>query len=237
MKVGMYSCVLHGLITDLLCCYFRFQFNPQDFDYSVAISVLLKALTAAPFPDFNLCLSLLGEANVTTLPSSTPSFPEDATEEQKEEIRRSTKEATSVPAAGNLTDPLIVKLSNLSSYLLSARFRLFWKTFASADYSDVREFAKGAHGFEDAIRQVALESVKGAFRTISSTRLAEYLNLSKQELPNFISQYPGWTIEGEQISVPANPDNDVKATVIREDVQVDQLSKLLSQSQTPILRV
>lgn len=143
----------------------------------MAISILLKALTAAPFPDFNLCLSLLGEAPVSTVPSSAPTVPEEATAEEKEEIQRTAAEAASVPSAGNLTDPMIVKLSTLSSHLLSARFRLFWKTIESSDYNDVREFAKGVQGFEDAVRRVALDSVKGAFRAISVKRLAEYLNL------------------------------------------------------------
>lgn len=37
-----------------------------------------------------------------------------------------------------------------------------------------------------------------------------------------MKQQVGWTIEGDKVYVPANPDNDVKATVIREDIQLDR---------------
>lgn len=156
-----------------------FQFNPQDFDYTVAVSILLKALTAAPFPDFNLCLSLMGEAPVSTLPASAASSAENPTEEVKTSDNDATEKA-SQPSAGNLTDPMIVKLATLSSLLLSARFRQFWKTYDSSEYRDVRELSATAHGFDDAVRRVVLDSVKGAFRTISSKRLAEYLDLQRE---------------------------------------------------------
>jgi len=158
--------------------FYSFQFNPQEFDYNVVVSILFKALTAAPHPDFNLCLSLLGEAPVSVLSTTTPVIPEDATEEQKATIQKEAAEAASAPSAGSLTDPLFVKLATLSSLLLSARFRQFWKTWESSDYADARTFAKSVHGFEDSVRWVALDTVKGAFRTIAKTRLAEYLNMS-----------------------------------------------------------
>jgi translation initiation factor 3 subunit K len=157
---------------------FRFQFNPQEFDYNIVISILFKALTAAPFPDFNLCLSLLGEAPVSILSSTTPNIAEEATDEEKATAQKEASDAANAPSAGSLTDPMIVKLATLSSLLLAARFKQFWKTWESSEYSDAQEFAKSVHGFEDAVRRVALDTVKGAFRTIAKTRLAEYLSIS-----------------------------------------------------------
>lgn len=164
----------------LTICVFTsisFQFNPQEFDYSAVISILFKALTAAPYPDFNLCLSLLGEAPVSVLSNAAPNIPEDATDEQKANAEKQVLDARKAPAAGCLTDPMIVKLATLSSLLLSARFRQFWKLWASSDYSEARDFARSVRFFEDSVRKVALDTVKGAFRTISSARLAEYLNM------------------------------------------------------------
>jgi translation initiation factor 3 subunit K len=134
-------------------------------------------LTAAPYPDFNLCLSLLGEAPVSVLSTSAPVIPEEATDEQKAAIAKETADAALAPSAGSLTDPMFVRLATLSSHLLSAKFRLFWKTWASEDYAEAREFAGQVHGFKDAVRRVALETVKGAFRAITKSRLAEYLNM------------------------------------------------------------
>jgi translation initiation factor 3 subunit K len=161
----------------LLSIRYSFQFNPQEFDYNVVVSILFKALTGAPHPDFNLCLSLLGEAPVSILSTAAPVIPEDATDEQKAAIQKESADAATAPSAGSLTDPMFVKLAALSSLLLSARFRQFWKTWESSEYSDARSFAKSVHGFEDSVRWVALDTVKGAFRTIGKTRLAGYLNM------------------------------------------------------------
>jgi hypothetical protein len=51
-------------------------------------------------------------------------------------------------------------------------------------------------------------------------------SFSVSELPSYIEEQPGWSIEGDKVQVPANPDNDVKATVIREDLQLDRESAL-----------
>lgn len=39
----------------------RYQFNPDLYSGDVVVKILVKALTAAPAPDFNLCLAFLGE--------------------------------------------------------------------------------------------------------------------------------------------------------------------------------
>ncbi|UZJ53187.1 hypothetical protein CBS101457_002507 [Exobasidium rhododendri] len=230
LESGEYDCLANLAILKL------FQFNPQEFDYNVVVSVLFKALTGAPHPDFNLCLSLLGEAPVSVLSTAAPVISEDTTEEQKLALQKEATEAASAPSAGSLTDPMFVKLAALSSLLLSARFREFWKVWQSSEYSDARSFAKSVHGFEDSVRWVALDTVKGAFRTIGKARLAEYLNMPASEVASYVEEQAGWTVEGDKVLIPANADNDVKATVIREDLQLDQLTKFLSQAQTPILR-
>lgn len=146
------------------------------------LSILFKALTAAPHPDFNLCLALLGEAPVSVVSTSAPILPEEASEAEKAEILKEAAESVKAPSAGSLSDPMFVKLATLSSLLLSSKFRQFWKTWDSSDYEDVRDFAKSVNGFEDAVRRVALDSVKGAFRTISASRLAEYLDMTGKTL-------------------------------------------------------
>ena len=77
---------------------------------------------------------------------------------------------------------------------------------------------------------MALSSVQRTFRTISSVRLSGYLNLAPDALPGFLSKYPGWSISENTVQVPANPDNEVKATVVREEMPVENLVKLLSQT-------
>lgn len=207
----------------------------------VVINILLKALVAAPFPDFNLCISLLGEAPLSTIPvkaekeagatnaDDTASLAGDDEEDVVEKPK-------DVASAGHLTDPLIVRLSELSTLLFQARFREFWSTLASEAYSDVREYAAKISEFENAARKVALNSVKGSFTSISEKRIGSYLNLSGSQLQEFINAQPGWKIVDGTVSVPANPDNEIKASVIREEITLDQMHKFLSQAQSPLLR-
>lgn len=44
-----------------------YQFNPDLYNPDVVVNVLLKALCAAPMPDFNLCVALLGERTAVRL--------------------------------------------------------------------------------------------------------------------------------------------------------------------------
>lgn len=156
----------------------RFQFNAPDFDYGVTVQILLKALTAAPYPDFSLCLALLGEAPVAVLPpveeADAPSG-DSANPTPADAVKAPSAHAG--PSAGHLIDPLFVRLANLNSLLHSARFRAFWQTLASEEYEDVRNAAQAFNNFEDAVRGVVLGSVKGAFRAIGEERLGGYLNL------------------------------------------------------------
>ncbi|PWN47804.1 ARM repeat-containing protein [Violaceomyces palustris] len=214
LDTGSYDCLANLAILKL------YQFNPSDFNYLVVVNILLKALVSAPLPDFNLCISLLGEAPLATVPSSS----EDG---EKPEAETSSK----IPSAGNLIDPLVVRLSQLSSLLFQAKFRDFWSTLASPEFEDVREHASKIHGFDDAARRVALNSVKGAFTTISEERIGTYLNLSGAELAQFVNSQPGWKLENGKVQVPANPDNEIKATIIREEITLDQMTKFLGQAQ------
>ncbi|KAK0555739.1 hypothetical protein OC846_001610, partial [Tilletia horrida] len=229
---GTYDCLANLAILKL------YQFNPSDFNYVVVINILLKALISAPLPDFQLCLALLGEA------AFSPNFPaqsqsqaqnnddDDDDEDGDGEKKKAAPSAASQNAlAGNLTDPLILKLANLSNLLITARFAAFWATFGSdAEYEEVRKYAGDVAGFEEGVRSVALEAVKSAFRSISQERLGGYLNLKGPALNEYISKQSGWKIESDKVIVPVNINNEIKATVIREELAFDQFTKLLAQA-------
>ena len=211
----------------------------------MVINILLKALVAAPFPDFNLCISLLGEAPLSTIPAkaekeatttTTTTNGDEAASLAGDDEEPVVEKPKDVPSAGHLTDPLIVRLSELSTLLFQARFREFWSTLASESYSDVREYAAKISEFENAARKVALNSVKGSFTSISEKRIGSYLNLSGSQLQEFINAQAGWKIADGTVSVPANPDNEIKASVIREEITLDQMHKFLAQAQSPLLR-
>lgn len=176
----------------------------------MAVNILVKALTAAPFPDFSLCISLLGEAPVKTLSSN------DA--------------ALSTGAAGIITEPIIVHLATLSTFLFETKFRDFWALYNSGDFADVRKYTANAAGFEEDVRKMVLNSVKGTFRTISEARIGGYLNLQGADLAKFINEQPGWELSNGTVTVPANIDNEVKPTVTREEISLESMYGFLTQT-------
>ena len=114
------------------------------------MNVLIKALTAVPFPDFDLCISLLGERPIN------PSLDEPD------------------PLPSLL--PLITALYGL---LQQCKFPSFWSAFKSEELEILRDnYTVECVGFEDSIRQVVVRAVKATFKRISTERLSTYLDLS-----------------------------------------------------------
>ncbi|OCB86101.1 ARM repeat-containing protein [Sanghuangporus baumii] len=192
------SLYLHAMMTTDLS---RYQFNPALYNPDVVINVLIKSLTAVPFPDFNLCIALLGER----------------------------------PIASNLDEPdplpeLLPTLTSLHERLLQCRFPAFWALYRSDDLQNLREnYTVECAGFEDSIRQVAVKAVKATFKRINVERLGTYLDLSGEDLVEYISGL-GWGVDGSIVTIPPNPDNQVEGTVIRENIQLSQLSKIIAHS-------
>ena len=129
---------------------FRYQFNPDLYNPDVVINILIKSLTALPFPDFNLCISLLDERP----PSSNPDEPDP------------------LPS-------LLPILSALHNLLQQCRFPAFWTLYRSEKAESLRDnYTVECVGFEDAVRDVVVRAVKAAFKRIGNERLGSYLNLS-----------------------------------------------------------
>ena len=129
----------------------RYQFNPDLYNPDVVINILIKALTSAPFPDFNLCISLLDDR-------PTPAAGADEPDPLPQQLR---------------------VLTALHTLLQQCRFPAFWALYRSDDVEALRDnYTVECVGFEDAVRQVAVRAVKAAFTSIGSERLGTYLDLS-----------------------------------------------------------
>jgi translation initiation factor 3 subunit K len=194
-----YDCLANLAILKL------YQFNPELYNADVVVHILLKALTATPLPDFNLCVALLGQRNGQLLPDGEP----------------------------DPLIQLLPQLTELSNLLLNCRFPTFWTTFRSDDLSSLREnFTVECIGFEDAMREVAVRAVKAAFRKIDRKRLGSYLELEGADLDQYVAQL-GWTLDSATgvISIPPNPDNQIEATVVQESIEFPQLAKVLAHAQ------
>ncbi|KAH7104214.1 ARM repeat-containing protein [Auriculariales sp. MPI-PUGE-AT-0066] len=178
-----------------------YQFNPDLYNPDVVINILLKSLCAAPSPDFHLCVSLLSERPAPLDPDTEDHVP-----------------------------TLLPELQRLSDLLQRCRFPTFWDAYQSNQLSLLRDnYTVEFAGFEDSVREVVLRAVRATFRRITKERLSAYLNLQGADLDAYLSS-TGWAVEGDAVVVPANPDNQVQASVVRENIQFNQLQKLITHA-------
>ncbi|TBU48399.1 initiation factor 3 [Dichomitus squalens] len=200
-----YDCLANLAILKL------YQFNPDLYNPDVVINILIKALTSAPFPDFNLCVSLLDDRPAP-------------------------------PANQDEPDPLpalLPTLTALHNLLQQCRFPAFWALYRSDEVEGLRDnYTVECVGFEGAVRQLAVRAVKAAFTSIGSERLGTYLDLSGADLSAYVEKL-GWTTnESGVVSIPPNPDNQIESTVVQENIQLPQLTKVIThaaQTSLPIV--
>ncbi|KAI0704896.1 armadillo-type protein [Cytidiella melzeri] len=196
-----YDCLANLAILKL------YQFNPDLYNPDVVINILIKALTSTPFPDFNLCISLLDERLVNTNPDEPDPLPS-----------------------------LLPVITELHTLLQQCRFPAFWQLYHSDQAESLRDnYTVECVGFEDSVRNVVVQTVKAAFRRIGSDRFGTYLNLSGNDLTSYVEKL-GWTIDSSSgsgvIAIPPNPDNQIESTVVQENIQLPQLVKLIAHAQT-----
>ncbi|EPQ60858.1 ARM repeat-containing protein [Gloeophyllum trabeum ATCC 11539] len=193
-----YDCLANLAILKL------YQFNPDLYNPDVVINILIKALTASPFPDFNLCISLLDDRPQTAHLDEPDPLPQ-----------------------------LLPTLTTLHSLLHQCRFPAFWTLYHSDDLQPLRDnYTVEVVGFEDSVREVAVRAVRSAFTRITSKRVASYLNLPEgPELESYVSKL-GWTLDSASgvISIPLNADNKIESTVVQENIQLPQLAKIISHT-------
>ena len=119
------------------------------------MNVLVKALTAVPLPDFDLCISLLGERP----------------------INPSLDEPDPLPT-------LLPVITTLHGLLQQCKFPAFWSTYKSDESDILRDnYTVECVGFEDSIREVVVRAVRATFKRISSERLSTYLDLNGVYIP------------------------------------------------------
>ncbi|KAH8835324.1 armadillo-type protein [Flagelloscypha sp. PMI_526] len=180
-----------------------YQFNPHLYNPDIVVNILVKSLTVSPSPDFNLCISLLEERPIN-IPLEEPD---------------------PLPA-------LLPVLKELHNLLYKCRFPAFWKLYQSAELENLRDnYTCEVVGFEDDIREVVVKSVNAAFTQISAERLASYLNLPVSSVSDYAAKLSWRSADsGQTFNIPPNPDNQIEATVLQENIKLSQLSKVMSQA-------
>lgn len=123
----------------------------------------------------------------------------------------------------------LTKLRSLNSQLESAQYARFW---AHIDGDDLcADLIADISGFEDIVRHRIALLVSQAFREVQLEHLEAWLGLSEAAARNFIKDVCGWTVDADgTVKVPSNPENEAKKSEIREDVHVEQFSRVIRRS-------
>ncbi|UPK90104.1 hypothetical protein LCI18_001039 [Fusarium solani-melongenae] len=123
----------------------------------------------------------------------------------------------------------ITKLRSLNGELEGAQYARFW---ANLDDDMVADLIADIPDFEDLIRHRIAHLVSQAFRELKLSHLESWLGLDNEEATKkFVTEVAGWSVEDDgTVKVPSNPDNEAKKAEIREDVTVEQFSRVLRRS-------
>ncbi|KAL1617177.1 putative eukaryotic translation initiation factor 3 subunit k [Diplodia seriata] len=183
-----------------------YQFNPHLARDETITNILVKSLTVFPSPDFSLCLSLLPPHILAPLSTSA-----------------------SNPAAGDpALSEAVQKLNVLNNLLALADYAGFWQALDSDDlYADL---IADVSGFEELMCVRIAVTVSQAVREIERPILESWLNKRGNEFEHFVGDVCGWAIDGDNIKVPLNKENEAKGTVVRENVKFDQFSRLIKRA-------
>ncbi|OAA41548.1 Translation initiation factor 3, subunit 12, eukaryotic [Beauveria brongniartii RCEF 3172] len=134
----------------------------------------------------------------------------------------------SAAATGELSEAL-AKLRSLNAQLEGAQYADFW---ADLDGDDLcADLIADIAGFEELVRQRIAVLVSQAFRELNVSHLEGWLGLNKDKTNKFITEVVGWSIDADgNIKIPANPDNEAKKAEIREDVNIEQFSRVIRRT-------
>ncbi|MCJ1465201.1 hypothetical protein MMC07_003817 [Pseudocyphellaria aurata] len=191
-----------------------YQFNPHLTRDEPTTNILVKALTVFPSPDFSLCLHLL-PPHILSPALSTSS---------------------SLPAAGDAPlSEAVQKLTTLNTLLSQANYKGFWTTLDSDDlYADL---IADVSGFEELMRVRIAVTVGQSCREVERRVLEGWLSLTGSDFERFVLDICGWGIDntvgggkGGVVVVPVNKENEAKGTVVRENVQFDQFSRIIKRA-------
>lgn len=67
-------------------------------------------------------------------------------------------------------------------------------------------------------------------REVASSELENWLGMNGEAFEKFIKEVCGWTIEDGAVIVPLNKENEAKGTVVRENVKMEQFSRVIKRA-------
>lgn len=131
-------------------------------------------------------------------------------------------------SSGELHEAL-TKLRALNGQLEGAQYATFWSNVDGDDLC--ADLIADITDFEEVVRHRIALLVSQAFREIKLSHLESWLGLSEDATKKFITEVTGWSVDADgNVQVPSNPENEAKKAEIREDVNVEQFSRVIRRS-------
>ena len=85
-------------------------------------------------------------------------------------------------------------------------------------------------GFEELIRLRIALTISQSVREIERSVLESWLGMHGESFAKFIKGVCGWEIEGTVVKVPLNKENEAKGTIVRENVKMEQFSRVIRRA-------
>lgn len=67
-------------------------------------------------------------------------------------------------------------------------------------------------------------------REVERSVLEAWLGLQGDTLEKFVKEVCGWSFDGTTVKVPLNKENEAKGTMVRENVEIEQFSRVLRRA-------
>lgn len=116
----------------------------------------------------------------------------------------------------------------MNNLLAQASYAAFWSTLDSDDlYADL---IADVAGFEELIRIRIALTISQSVREIERPVLESSLGMQGDAFDKFVSGVCGWEVDGSVVKVPLNKENEAKSTIVRENVKIEQFSRVIRRA-------
>lgn len=131
------------------------------------------------------------------------------------------------PQAHSLAEA-VQKLTVLHSLLTNASYAEFWSTLDSDDlYADL---IADVQGFEELMRVRMAVVISQCMQSIDRGVLEQWLNLRGDGFERFVGDVCGWKVEGGNVEIPLNKENEARNMVVRENVKFEQFGRTVKRA-------
>lgn len=125
------------------------------------------------------------------------------------------------PVADSLAEA-VQKLNQLHTLLNNASYDAFWSTVDGDDL--FADLIADVQGFEELMRVRMAVVISQSMQSVDRAVLESWLNIRGEAFERFVKEVCGWKIEGAEVVIPLNKENEARGTVVRENVKFDRKS-------------